>query len=158
MCIFVSNMTVVNNNAYSTTISFIFLASFLKLKPTWWFVSFWQPTGKCSEHPITVLALTAFAETLHDCAVLVALSRGSSQVSLLCLCSPNTPRSCWQRQVTFREIRMLCCWWIWSFVKRDWNPSFPSLQQEILLSNLMIHTNLFIFLCEALSLTMKNKS
>lgn len=50
------------------------LAFFLKLKPTWWFVPFWQPTGKSREHPVTVLALTAFAETLHDCTVLVALS------------------------------------------------------------------------------------
>lgn len=67
-------MTAVNNNAYSITLSFIFLASFLK--PIWWFVPFWQPTGKSSEHPITVLAFTVLAETLHDCTVLVALSRG----------------------------------------------------------------------------------
>lgn len=64
-------------------------ASFIKLKPAWWFVPLWQPTGKSSEHPITALALTAFAETLHDCTVLAALPRGPSQVSLLC--SPNTP-------------------------------------------------------------------
>lgn len=140
-------------------LAIISLASFLKLKPAWWFVPFWQP-GKSSEHPSTVLALTAFAETLHDCTVLVALSRGPSQISLLSLCCPNTPRSCWQGTVTSREIRMLCQWWIWSFVKKDWYPSFSSLslQQEILLSNPVIHTNLFIFVCEALSLTMKKKS
>lgn len=43
------------------------LASFLNLKPAWWFVPLWQPTGKSSGHLITVLALTAFAETLQDC-------------------------------------------------------------------------------------------
>lgn len=88
-------------------LAIISLASFLKLKPAWWFVPFWQP-GKSSEHPSTVLALTAFAETLHDCTVLVALSRGPSQISLLSLCCPNTPRSCWQGTVISREIRMLC--------------------------------------------------
>lgn len=88
-------------------LAIISLASFLKLKPAWWFVPLWQPTGKSSEHPITVLALTAFAETLQDGTVVAASSRGPSQVSLLSLCSPNTPRSCWQGTVTSREIRML---------------------------------------------------